>query len=257
MTRNAKGAIQDTQASYATPLRFGVISGENLPRALEHYLRTIETPDVTDSDGLDVPAYTITTGFNATGNVLPALSMNGMNDAAYKLFESTDYASWLYPVTQGATSIWERWNGYTNELGFNGNNSMNSFNHYSFGAVYEWMMAWQLGIQADPEAPGYQHFILRPTAGGDFTYAKGSYDSAYGTICSGWTAEDGAMTSYDCTVPANTSATLYLPGNNVSGDALTWAAVDGADTVAIELPAGAWHFDIAEGGVTASVQQGE
>lgn len=103
--------------------------------------------------------------------------------------------------TQGATSIWERWNGYTNELGFNGNNSMNSFNHYSLGAVYEWMVAYQLGIKSDETQPGYQHFILQPTVGGDFTEAEGSYDSVYGTIKSGWTAADGVMTSYDVTVP--------------------------------------------------------
>ena len=251
-TKNAKNEIVDTQASYATPLRFHVISEENLPKALEHYAASIETPNVTDSDGLEVPAYTITTGFNATGNVLNALSDNGMNDIAYKMFESTEYASWLYPVTQGATSIWERWNGYTNELGFNGNNSMNSFNHYSFGACYEWMMAYQLGILADTENPGYQHFILQPTVGGDFTYAKGSYDSVYGTIRSGWTAEDGRMTSYDVTVPANTGATLYLPvqaqvvpceGMTVVGE----VEHNGITTQQLELAAGTYHIDIAYG----------
>ena len=247
LTKNAKGVVQDTQASYATPLRFNVISAENLGTALQHYIRTIAEPNLTDSDGLEVPAYTITTGFNATGNVLNALSDHGLNTTAYKLFESTDYASWLYPVTQGATSIWERWNGYTNELGFNGNNSMNSFNHYSFGAVCEWMMAYQLGICADPAQPGYQHFILQPTAGGSFSYAKGSYESAYGTIFSGWTAENGVMTSYDAVVPANTSATLYLPveaglavyeGMEVLGT----VAHNGVECICIELPAGTWHF---------------
>lgn len=248
-TRNAKGVIQDTQASYATPLRFGVISEENLETALSHYQRTIAEPDVTDSDGLEVPPYTITTGFNATGNVLNALTMNGMSDTAYRLFESTEYASWLYPVTQGATSIWERWNGYTNELGFNGNNGMNSFNHYSFGAVYEWMMAYQLGICADPADPGYGHFILQPTAGGNFTYAKGSYESVYGTISSGWTAADGRMTSYDVTVPANTTATLVLPAAGVAnlpdGATLTGETVhNGVQALEIELVAGTYHFDV-------------
>ena len=252
MTRNAKGVIQDTQASYATPLRFNVINDENRPRALEHYLRTIAEPNLTDSDGLDVPPYSITTGFNATGNVLPALSMNGMNDAAYRLFESTDYASWLYPVTQGATSIWERWNGYTNELGFNGNNSMNSFNHYSFGAVYEWMMACQLGIAAGDEA-GYRHFILQPAVGGDFTRAMGSFESPYGTIESGWTAENGVMTSYDCVVPANTTATLYLADANAVAtgfEGVTPVGMvnhNGREAATVELAAGRWHIDIHDG----------
>ncbi len=249
-TRNAKNEIVDTQASYATPLRFHVISDENMEKALEHYARTIEDPGVTDSEGLEVPAYTITTGFNATGNVLNSLSDHGMNDIAYKMFESTEYASWLYPVTQGATSIWERWNGYTTELGFNGNNSMNSFNHYSFGAVCEWMMAYQLGILADPGQPGYRHFILQPTVGGSFTYAKGSCDSVYGTIASGWTAEDGVMTSYDAVVPANTTATLFLPTETAPDETDGMTVV--GETVhneipvqQIELTAGTYHFDLA------------
>ena len=117
---------------------------KNLEKVLENYNATIAEASGEDSDGMPIVPYTLTTGFNATGNLLNALSDYGLNDTAYKLFESTDYASWLYPVTQGATRIWERWNGYTNELGFNGNNSMNSFNHYSLGAVYEWMVAYQL-----------------------------------------------------------------------------------------------------------------
>ncbi len=246
-TRNAKGVIQDTQASYATPLRFGVISEANLERALAHYTRTIEAPELVDSDGLAVPAYSITTGFNATGNVLNALTVNGLSELAYRMFECTEYASWLYPVTQGATSIWERWNGYTNELGFNGNNGMNSFNHYSFGAVYEWIMAYQLGITAGEDA-GYQHFVLQPTAGGSFTFAKGSYASAYGTIESGWTAENGVMTGYDTVVPANTSATLYLPMDEAAAGIPEGAVLvgettrNGARVLRIELVAGSWHF---------------
>ena len=257
MTRNTKGVIQNTQASYATPLRFHVFSEENLPRALELYEKAIMEPEGKDSDGLVIPPYSITTGFNATGNVLNALSDNGLNDTAYRLFESTEYASWLYPVTQGATSIWERWNGYTNELGFNGNNSMNSFNHYSFGAVYEWMMAYQLGICADPAQPGYQHFILQPTVGGSFTYANGSYDSAYGTISSGWTAEDGNLKTYDAVIPANTSATLYLPavGEAEAPDTVTVIGPvehNGTETTCFELPSSTWHFVIGQGEIHIS-----
>ena len=254
MTRNAKGVIQNTQASYATPLRYHVFNEENLPRALALYQQTIAEPEGEDSDGLVIPPYSITTGFNATGNVLNALSDNGLNDTAYRLFESAEYASWLYPVTQGATSIWERWNGYTNELGFNGNNSMNSFNHYSFGAVFEWMMAYQLGICADPAQPGYQHFILQPTVGGNFTYAGGSYDSAYGTIVSGWTAEGGNLKTYDAVIPANTSATLYLPavGEAEAPGAVTVVGPvehNGTETTCFELPSGTWHFDIGQDGI--------
>lgn len=178
-TKNTKGEIQDTQASYATPLRFDVISDENKEKVLANYKASIAEASGEDTEGNAIVPYTLTTGFNATGNLLNALSDNGLNEMAYQLFEATDYASWLYPVTQGATSIWERWNSYTEEKAFGGNNSMNSFNHYSFGAVGEWMMGYQLGIKADKEQPGYQHFILQPTVGGSFTEVKGSYESVY------------------------------------------------------------------------------
>jgi alpha-L-rhamnosidase len=256
-TRNTKGEIQDTQASYATPLRFGVISEENMEQVLENYEASIAEASGTDTEGNEILPYTMTTGFNATGNLLSALSDNGMNDTAYKLFEATDYASWLYPVTQGATSIWERWNSYTSDKGFGGNNSMNSFNHYSFGAVGEWMMAYQLGIQADKAQPGYLHFILQPTVGGTFTDAKGTYESSYGTIASGWTAENGVMTSYDVTVPANTSATLYLPtaGEVSACEGVTLSGETEHNSNAVqqfELAAGTYHFEIAEDAVVVS-----
>ncbi len=150
--------------------------------------------------------------------MVPVLTKYGYIKEAYKLFEQTEYASWLYPVTQGATSVWERWNSYTVEGGFNGNNSMNSFNHFSLGAISEWMMSYQLGITTDEGKAGYQDFVLQPTVGGTFTYANGSYDSNYGTIYSGWTAEEGEITSYQAAVPANTTATLYLPINETQLD---------------------------------------
>ena len=260
-TKNTKGEIQDTQASYATPLRFHVISEENLEKVLENYNASIAEASGEDSDGVEIVPYTLTTGFNATGNLLNALSDYGLNDTAYKLFESTDYASWLYPVTQGATSIWERWNSYTEERGFGGNNAMNSFNHYSFGAVFEWMMGYQLGIISDPEAPGYQHFILQPVTGGTFTEAKGSYESPYGTIRSGWTAADGMMTGYDVTVPANSSATLYLPMSALDVDeteGVTYAGEEEHNRIAtsvFELAAGSYHFEVSDDAVRVSAAE--
>jgi alpha-L-rhamnosidase len=135
-------------------------------------------------------------------------------EEAYKLFESTEYASWLYPVMNGATSIWERWNSYTFDGGFNGNNSMNSFNHFSLGAIYEWMMGYQLGIIFDEGKPGYKHFILQPQMSGKMTYAKGTFESPYGEISSGWSRTEGKLwDTYTAKVPANTTADLYLPIN--------------------------------------------
>ncbi len=249
-TRTAAGEIQDTQASYATPLRFNIISDENLEKVVANYNASIAEASGTDDNGDEISAYTLTTGFNATGNVLNALSDNGLNDTAYQLFENTEYASWLYPVTQGATSIWERWNSVTEENGFGGNNGMNSFNHYSYGAVGEWMVGYQAGISANDGNAGYQSFILQPTAGGDYTDLTVTYDTNYGTIVSSWTAADGVMTSYDVTVPANTTATLYLPGTASNADGMEGVTVvgtethNGVETQVIQLVAGTYHFDM-------------
>ncbi len=205
---SADGTIIHTQASYASPLNYGVVSDDYIDVFMDNFVDTIENPVGTEGEALT--PYTLTTGFNATPNILNALSNYGRADVAYKMIECEEYASWLYPVVNGATSIWERWNSYTVEDGFGGNNGMNSFNHYSLGAVSSWMMDTQLGIKYDEENPGYKHFILQPVVGGDFSYANGSFDSAYGTIESGWEASDGEMTSYTAKVPANTTATLYL-----------------------------------------------
>ena len=100
------------------------------------------------------------TGFIGTAWISAALSNAGHTDLAYRLLLNASYPSWLYAVDQGATTIWERLNGYTVENGFGGNNSMNSFNHYSFGAVGQWMIAHSLGIQR--ETPGFKTFLLKP-----------------------------------------------------------------------------------------------
>jgi alpha-L-rhamnosidase len=158
--------------------------------------------------------YIVTTGFVGTAPLNPALSENGYDEVAYNLLESTKYPSWLYPVVNGSTSIWERWNSYTNENGFGGNNGMNSFNHYALGAVGAWMYNHSLGIQRDVEQPGFKHIIFKPTYGGEVTFAKGHYDSIYGKIESAWELKNGTFT-YQVTVPANTTATVYIPTNNV------------------------------------------
>ncbi len=250
---SANGSIIHTQASYASPINYGVVDEKKIDKYLENYIDSIEHP--TANDGTPLTPYTITTGFNATPNVLNALSDHGRSDVAYKMLECTDYASWLYPVTQGATSIWERWNSYTEENGFGGNNGMNSFNHYSLGAVTSWMMDSQLGIKYDETSPGYKHFILQPVAGGTFTYANGSFESAYGTIYSGWTAAQEEMTAYEAVVPANTTATLYLAMNKNQADCLELP--QGASLIAleqhngtrcakIELLSGSYSIDIPD-----------
>ena len=204
----------DTQVSYAVPLALGVFNTDNEPYAAKHLATTVMRKN-TDDQGVARPEYALMTGFIGTAWISKALSDHGYNEIAYRLLQQTSYPSWLYSVDQGATTIWERLNSYTVENGFGGNNSMNSFNHYSFGAVGAWMYNYSLGIQRDENEPGFKHFILQPMPdpSGIMTFAKGYYDSMYGRIESGWRLNKGNML-YSATVPANTTATLYLPASS-------------------------------------------
>lgn len=209
------GDLVDTQASYAIPLNFNLFSKENKHRAVANLTAAIQRSNE-DELGIARPAYSLMTGFIGTASLNHALSENGQDEVAYRLLQQTTYPSWLYPVVNGATTIWERLNSYTVENGFGGNNSMNSFNHYSFGAVSAWLYNYSLGIQRDVTAPGFKHFILQPTPDPtkEMTFAKGYYDSMYGRIESEWKwVEDGWL--YSVTVPANTTATLSLKSNSV------------------------------------------
>jgi len=166
--------------------------------------------------------YTLNTGFVGTGIINPTLSRFGLTDYAYDLLLQRQCPSWLYSVDQGATTIWERWNSYTIDDGF-GDASMNSFNHYAYGAVGEWMYRYMVGIEADEDKPGFEHFILQPHPDRRtylprgqtlITSAEGTYRSRYGMIHSAWKASDKNSLTYDCTVPPNSTATLYLPAAN-------------------------------------------
>jgi len=156
--------------------------------------------------------YTLSVGFLGANVLMPALGKAGQLDAAYGLMTSSNPYGLIYSVTKPyvpATTAWEVWALW--EEG-NGYKSGESQNHYSYGAPAQWLYQNVLGIERDEENPGFKHFILQPTANAALGYAKGSYDSYYGEIESAWTADGaGSMTSYSCTVPANTTATLYLP----------------------------------------------
>ena len=195
-TRNMEGEICDTQCSYALGLEYGVIQDRDA--AAEHLVR--KTRELN---------YTVGTGFFGTGLLNMALTNMGHTGDAYKLMLQTEFPSWLYPVTQGATTIWERWNSFTKEKGFGGMNAMNSFNHYSLGSVLSWMYHVILGIRRDEDTPGYGHFILKPEIG-PLGFARGSVSSPYGKICAGW-EKKGEDVVYRCEVPVNTTASLYLP----------------------------------------------
>ncbi|MEK6548392.1 MAG: alpha-L-rhamnosidase C-terminal domain-containing protein, partial [Bacteroidota bacterium] len=152
--------------------------------------------------------------------------------------------SWLYSVANGATTIWERLNSYTVENGFGGNNSMNSFNHYSFGAVAAWMYNHSLGIQRDENSPGFKHFYLRPIPDptGALTHAKGHISSMYGKISSSWVATNG-RTVYTFEVPANTAAQLTLAvksGAKIKEGKRNWKSA--GESFVQELSSGKYEF---------------
>lgn len=213
-TKSVDGKLVHSQSSYATPLNFNCFSDENKAKAEAYLAELAANPSASGRGDASYPAYTITTGFSGTPNILPALSRSGHAKEAFRMFTCTDFTSWLYPVTKGATSIWERWNGYEVAFAKGHSNAMNSFNHFALGAVGQWMYEYQLGITSDhgQGEAGYKHFVLQPSVGADYISLSGSYTSCYGIIHSVWTADGkGILTSYRTTVPANTTATLYLP----------------------------------------------
>ncbi len=220
--------LADSQTSYAVGLALKAFSEENVPFMIDNLAQTVKRKNADDA-GVTRGEYALMTGFIGTAWINKALSDYGYPDLSYRLLQNNQYPSWLYAIDQGATTIWERLNGYTKENGFGGNNSMNSFNHYSFGAVGEWMLGYSLGIQRDEQNPGFKHILLRPEYDptGQMTYARGYYDSMYGRIASGWKVTAKTLT-YTTSIPANTTATLYLPvvseqGVNEGGKAITSA----------------------------------
>jgi len=211
--QGTNGKLVDTQTSYAVGLALNAFNEENIPFMVRNLDETAKRGNI-DDGGVLRPEWSLMTGFIGTAWISKALSDNGYSELAYRLLQNNKYPSWLYAIDQGATTIWERLNGYTIENCFGGNNSMNSFNHYSFGAVGQWMMAYSLGIQRDE--PGFRKFVLQPEPdpSGMMTHAKGYYDSMYGRIISGWRTESNIFI-YEATVPANTTAKLYLPASSV------------------------------------------
>ncbi|MBN2161838.1 MAG: family 78 glycoside hydrolase catalytic domain [Pontiellaceae bacterium] len=152
----------------------------------------------------------LATGFIGTPRLLPALHLAGRDDLAYALLLQETYPSWLYQVTLGATTMWERWDGWTPNGGFQ-TIGMNSFNHYAFGAVGEYLYGNVGGIS--PASPGYKSIRIQPVAGDGLDWASTSYESVRGSISTVWT-NDGGIFSMDTVIPPNTTAMVYVPTTN-------------------------------------------
>ena len=223
--------VGDTQTAYLLALQFDL-----LPDNLRPLVARRLAEDVEQNGHL-------TTGFVGVGLICPVLTQIGRPDLAWRLIFTDTYPSWLFPVKNGATTVWERWDGWTPEHGFQ-DPAMNSFNHYSLGSVGGWLYAGAAGIQLDEANPGYKRFILQPQFTTRLSFVRAALDSPYGVIVSSWQAEKDRILC-DVTIPPNSSAvlTLPVPADDVSES----GAAAGLDTTGQpefvqELPAGTYHF---------------
>lgn len=197
----------NTQTAYVLALSFEMLPPELRKGAADQLAKMIEKN-----------GFRMATGFLGTKHLLPALSRHGYHDLAVRLFQSRKFPSWGYPVENGATSIWERWDSYTKEEAFGRHNAaMNSFSHYAFGAVCEWMFTTLAGI--DTDGPGYRKIIIRPGPPSEgsnpdnkpIDWVRARYAGPTGTIAVDWRRVDGHF-ELDVTIPANTTATIHMPG---------------------------------------------
>lgn len=187
-----------TQTSYVLALHFDLLPEEQRPAAVEELVKNIKARE-----------FHLGTGFVGTPFVLPVLEAYGHLDVAYRLLEQEKFPSWLFPVTQGATTIWERWDGWTPDKGMQ-NRWMNSFNHYAYGAVGSWMYSTVAGLALDESAPAYQHVIFKPRPGGSITWAEASLKTPQGAAAIRWELEGDELTC-SLTVPEGARATFHTP----------------------------------------------
>lgn len=186
----------DTQTAYLLALAFDLLPEKKRPAALAHLERTLKRRN----DHL-------CTGFVGTPLLCPVLTRFGRADLAYKLLFNDGYPSWLYPVKNGATTMWERWNSWTPDKGF-GDASMNSFNHYAYGAIGEWMYSTVAGI--GELSPAYKKILLHPILNGKLTHASASLDTPHGVATSAW-KRSGKTVTWSVVVPPNTTAVAVPP----------------------------------------------
>jgi alpha-L-rhamnosidase len=186
----------------------------------------------------------LATGFIGTPRLLPALHAAGRDDLAYTVLLQQTYPSWLYQVTLGATTMWERWDGWTPGAGFQ-TIGMNSFNHYAFGSVGEYLYGVVGGIK--PTSPGYKAILIQPVPGNGLTWANASYHSTRGLITTTWTNTGNAF-NLDTVIPPNTTAQVYLPTTNA-------AAITESDVPAASSP-GVTYVGISNGCAIYAVGSG-
>ena len=217
------------QTAYVLALHFDLLPEALRPVATDELVADIERRGMH-----------LSTGFVGAPYLPHVLSANGRTDVAYALLKQTSWPSWLYSVTQGGTTIWERWDGWTEENGFQ-DPEMNSFNHYAYGSIGAWLYSTVAGIDIDPAEPGYKHILLAPQPGGGLTEATGRLQTLYGELLSQWALLDGQF-NWTITIPPNTRATATLPAAIKGAVRLNDEAISGP-TFALE--AGTHHVVVA------------
>lgn len=225
----------ETQTGYLLAIAFDLIAPDDRKKAAAHLVRL-----VSDADNH------LRTGFLGTPYIVNVLDQMGYTDLAYELLFKETYPSWFYSIHQGATTIWERWNSYSHENGF-GDVAMNSFNHYAYGAVGQWMVERIAGLSPDPQQPGYKHFYIQPHPGDPLTWARAEYQTPYGKAVSGWKKTADGLT-LEATVPPNTTATLVIPAADtaptVTESGRTQKLARRGDRFEIALTPGRYNFTV-------------
>ncbi|TMR98012.1 alpha-L-rhamnosidase [Nonomuraea basaltis] len=193
----------DTQTGYLLALAHDLVPAGLVPAAVGHLVSDLERR-----------GRRLTTGFAGVGLLGPVLSAHGRHDLAYALLHDDRYPSWGYSIKRGATTIWERWDGWTEESGF-GPVAMNSFNHYALGSVGAWLYSGVAGIGQEEDSAGFRRPLVRPLPGGTLTWAAASYDTPLGRLSSRWEL-DGDELRLEVRIPPGAVATVHVPTTDPS-----------------------------------------
>jgi alpha-L-rhamnosidase len=267
---SSQGVVRDdSQMEYALALYHGFIPTNKISMSVSNLANDIlnKSHQQTFPDALGnyptIPPGHLTTGFHGSRALLPVLSQYGRNDVAYGLLLTDTYPSWLYPITLGATTTWERWDGWTPDKGFQ-NPGMNSFSMPDLMAsLGEWLFNYVGGI--GQQGTGFKNSVIKPYIGAGLTWAQAAYDSIHGTIAVRWEKSGGALV-VNVTIPANTSATVSLPGSGTGpftiqeGGTTVWSGgacinrvpgISGASVnagrVEVQVASGSYRFRVTGG----------
>jgi alpha-L-rhamnosidase len=224
MTPNGR-LVSSTQTAYVLALNFDILPEDLRPKAAAQLAENVKSY-----------GNHLTTGFLGTPYLCHVLTRFGYTDVAYSLLLQETYPSWLYPVKMGATTIWERWDGIKPDGTFQ-TPGMNSFNHYAYGAIGDWMYRTITGLQET--APGYKKILVAPQPGGTLTSAAAELQTLYGLAKSSWKIESGLL-KVDITIPHNTTAEILLPkASEVKSLPAVTVSADGKASVG----SGTYHFE--------------